>query len=146
LKARGVLAIVGVLALVVVSAVAGMELTNFEGRSYSTTVTVSTTRTVTLPGGQAVIEEKILRKEIANAICIVENTTATSILYFTATSNANSATTGNQLTIVTTTTESLSAVTVYENATIVNVSSGSSVTCTEVNPHYNVTSSCGPCA
>ena len=140
------LAIVGVLALVVVSVVAGMELTNFGGRSYSTTVTVSTTRTVTLPGGQAVIEEKILRKEIVNAICIVENTTATSILYVTATSNANSETTGNQLTIVTTTTESLSAVTVYENATIVNVSSGSSVTCTEVNPHYNVTSSCGPCA
>lgn len=143
MKARGILAVIAVLALVVVSLVAGMEFTNLEGRSYSTTITVSSTRTITLTsssslnGPPVIIEEVILEPEIINEICIGLLATTTSTAYLIGI--------GNQTAAVTTTTETLSVIsttTLYYNVTI--VSDGS--TCTEINPHYNVTSRCGPCA
>jgi len=105
-------------------------------------LTTPTTRTITLTSSTAsgvFIEEVIVQPEVINEICVggAFNLTTTYLLSVA----------GNNQTAATVTTETLTAVstvTVYENVTI--ISSGS--TCTEINPHYNVTQTpaCGPCA
>ena len=92
-----------------------------------------------------ITKELVIESEVVNEICVAQETTTTSTAYVvTASPTSNSL--GSTSTMPSTTTETLSALgttTAYENVT---VASGT-VTCTEINPHYNVTQSldCPPC-
>lgn len=124
------------------------------GATATSTSTVTTVTTVTAPTNSSslvVTKEVVLtvETEFQNDICVV----------FLATSTTSSATSylfppegsHGALTVETTTTTFDTATTIYENATMVGVQNGTTVTCTEINPHYNVTqtstqtSSCPPC-
>jgi hypothetical protein len=110
------------------------------------TVTISTTRTITsssVTNSPAVVEEVIIQPEVINEICIGEFTNSTSTAYLTPVS-PNASSIGNQTTTTTTETlRAISTVTTYDNVTMVS----GSITCTLINPHYNVTqsSTCPPC-
>jgi hypothetical protein len=133
-----------VVLVVLVLAFAGIAFTNL---SQTHTVTISTTRTITfssVANSRVVIEEVIIQPKVINLICINEFTNLTSTAYLIPVSS-NTSSIGNQ-TGETTTTETLraiSTVTVYNNATMIS----GSITCTLINPHYNVTqsSTCPPC-
>jgi hypothetical protein len=110
------------------------------------TSTISTTRTVTILSARSpvVTEEVIIQPQEINDICIIQLTNSTSTSYL-APVNSTVNIIGSQT--ARTTTEILRAITtatIYDNVT--EISSG--VTCTFINPHYNVTQSlaCPPCA
>jgi hypothetical protein len=133
-----------VVLVVLVLAFASIAFTNL---SQTHTVTISTTKTITfssVANSHAVIEEVIIQPEVINSICIGQLTNLTSTAYLIPVS-LHASSIGNQ-TGETTTTETLRAintVTVYDNATVIS----GSITCTLINPHYNVTqsSTCPPC-
>lgn len=118
-------------------------------RSFPTTVTVSTTRTVTVTspsGAPVVIAEVIIQPEVINEVCLLQYRNATSTAYLVSvTSSTSNGGTGSFQATGTTTTVTLRAIntiTLYYNVTYVD----STTTCTDINSHYHVTNTCPPCA
>ncbi len=126
MKARDGLVVAVVLVMMALALIVGT----------STSRTLTTTIAGNNPG--VAIEEVIIQHESVNGICFVYTTNSTTTLLLRASNESVSATTTETETFVGATT-----VTVYRNVTLVS----GTLTCTEINPHYGVTTStCPPCA
>lgn len=85
-------------------------------------------------------EELVVQPQLRNEVCILFSTNTTSTIYLEGGTQIENGS-YRQTTTLSTTTQTIvlsSTATLYENITVGH--------CTEVNPHYNVSSSCPPCA
>lgn len=105
----------------------------------STTVTQTTVMYVQVSGTNHsvffVTEKVVVEPELINAVCMLQMTLTSYTTYYLPSEEINGS---NPIGIVTTTTvNSVSTMTKYENATIIS----GSMTCLDINPHYNVSQS-----
>ena len=128
----------------VVSFAAGLGFANFGSRSYST-ITIYRTGTFTTilrssgsNASTAIITEVIFAEpELINDVCALETTLALHTSYFIGSTQIASSSAALTPATMTTTSVFLSGATttLYNNATVIS----NGTTCTETNPHYNVT-------